>query len=320
MSGFLTRGWMTSHSRPENRSLHQGRSAFPVHDDLKIVYTKEAYQQAVDWAQHYYPAEFNLVPVTSLITRTGVSPIQDLDLGDVETIIVERYLHPPYQVNQGGHTSFQRGMENKASEEMTRRLEELRTQYPRLGRYVKFHCHPFIGSGRFLSGGDISCNLVGEPLREWQEHTSMLFVPMQVIWPVEEGKWTITTFLYINGRVHVTPRPIIMKDSDSRFERAVYGAAFWNKEWCTKAESELKRFYEEVSTRDIGRGFLLLMVKHRGKYMAVALPPDPGESMEIYHVQTTAEGKPGRPRMLMKRNFEGIPQDITPFVKGLFRH
>lgn len=288
--------------RIDREQSYMNTRHYPVHEDLVVAFDKEAYKKAVGYAEHYYPNEFNLVPVGGMILRNEKSPLRMLMLQDVAALVVHDYMCPPYQVTLGGHTSVQHGRRKQAGEIMTKQLDEIRAEYPRLSRNIKFHCHPFVGRGRFLSGGDISSNLVGKPLQDWKEVTSMSFVPMQVIWPFNRKDWNVTTFLYINQQVHVTPRPVYLAE-DSRY-RSVYDPCFWQgNTWLQDQQKELCRAYPGTTLLDIGRGWWRYYIPTEDKGIILAIPPDfPSTDVELHIV---VRSKAGNQRAMFARNIKG---------------
>jgi len=279
--------------------MYQPYSNYPIHEDLQIIYTEDAYKTAVAYANLYNNLEFMLVPVCGLILRKDVSPLRELELSDVEAIVVHKYIHPPHQINTGAHTGIIQSKRQEVSDLITEEITRLRDEYPRLGNFIKFHAHPFTG-GRFLSGGDINANLVGENLQRWRSETGISFVPMQVIWPLEgismgrntdirgggnDSTWNITTFLHIDNRLHVTPRPSILRDNPKH--NSIYKPPFWmdHEGWCVKQRDSLRNRWPEASYRFLGRGWVQFFAPGKPYGIIVTLGPDfPNQPAEIFIV------------------------------------
>lgn len=266
--------------------MYQAFRQYPIHEDLLVAFESEAYEKALQWANYHRPNEFLLIPICGLILREDKSPLRQLTLSDVATVVIVDYIHPPYQLNTPSHTSIIPEKREESGRLVTEELNKMREKWPRLGHFVKFHAHPF-SNGRFLSGGDISHNLVGEKLAIWQADKGMEFVPMQVIWPIG-ATWNITTFLYIAQELHTTQPPRIMDKENSRFSQ-VYDPAFWqNNNWLDEQKMVLKERWEGTTTRQLGRGWMQVYVPTEKFGYLLCLPPDfPEESMELHIVPPT---------------------------------
>lgn len=268
--------------------MFQAHAKYPIHEDMLVAYEKQAYQKALAYANQYYPLEFLLVPICGLILREDISPLRVLELQDIGCLVVVDYILPPFQVNQGGHTSVRRDKRQEASDIVTGQLDELRKKHPRLGQFCKFHSHPFAG-GRFLSGGDISHNLVGNPLAVWQQDKGMRDVPMQVIWPVG-NTWNITTFLYLNQTLHVCPPPRIMEEENSRYAKVYNPAFFTGNNWVKEQKALLRERWEKTTTKDLGRGWMQMYVPTKQVGYLLCLPPDfPQTPFELWMVPNGRE-------------------------------
>lgn len=277
-------------------------------EGLEVAYQPAAYRKATGYANRYNNLEFHLIPICGLVLRRDKSPLRTLTTEDVEAIVVHDYLHPPEQCNLHGHTSIEQNQREAVSDWATELLNETRREYPRLGVFAKFHAHPFTG-GRFLSGGDISANLMGENYARWVTEVGLSFVPMQVIWLVNAAHWNITTFVYKEEQLQVLPSPLILT-KESRHHK-VYTPPFWqtNTEWSNSQKAALREHWPNTARKEVGRGWLRFWIPSEPRNLLLLLPPDfPEGEIEVF---VTEDGVGDRPVLIDNIHVERALEDIS---------
>lgn len=175
----------------------------------QVLFHPQAYEKCMYYANTFggRGLEFILIPIVGILTKYEACPVDLITGHDIQELYVYDYIFPKNQVHGPAYTRIEEGSFGKEEANAEKILEEVRLKYPRLGLFMKTHCHPFGMPG--LSGGDLLHNSCGDNFASWMEQTGLACVPMQVIY-WNKGTWAVATHLALGHGYENIPHPKIL--------------------------------------------------------------------------------------------------------------